>query len=158
METTVKNSVKEISWPGKTYISSRNALPFDKLSAFFAEKYGAIYGALGRMGIQVCDPPCAIYYSVDEQKMVTDLAAAVPVPEHTADIAGFTTVVVPASKALTITHYGPFEGMTATYALLDKYIAEHALKKTWAIEEYLSDPAVEKDPANWKTNIYFGVE
>ena len=158
METTVKAQVKEISWPGKTFVISRSVLPFDKLTAFFTEKYGAIYGAIYKAGITVSEPPCAIYYSVDEKTMVTDLAAAVPVPAGAPEIAGFAKEMIPAGKALTITHYGPFTSMAETYGMLDKYIAEHGLKRTWALEEYLSDPAVEKDPATWKTNIYFGVE
>jgi len=155
MEADVKNEVKEINWPGKTYITSRATLPFDQLSAFFEEKYGAIYGALYGKGVQVNEPPCAIYYAVDEDKKVTDLAAAVPVPATTPDLPGFMKVVIPPSKAVTISHYGSFDGMAATYALLEKYITEHGFTRKWIIEEYLSDPAVEKDPANWKTNIYF---
>lgn len=158
METATKKEVKEIMWQRTTFVTSRDTLPFNKLTAFFSEKYGAIYGALGRMGVKVSEPPCAIYYSVDEKNMVTDLAAAVPVPDNTPDIEGFTKAVIPASRAVTVTHYGSFDSMMETYALLDKYLAAHQLKRTWMIEQYFSDPQVEKNPANWKTDIYFGVE
>lgn len=158
METTLKNEVKEIAWPGKTYITARANMPFDKLTAFFSEKYGAIYSAIYKHSLQVTAPPCAIYYSVNETQKETDLAAAVPVPDSAPEIPGFTKVVIPAAKALSITHYGSFDNMTDTYTLIGKYVAEHSLKTKWMIEEYLTDPAVEKDPANWKTNIYFVLE
>ncbi|MBN9484529.1 MAG: hypothetical protein BGO70_00110 [Bacteroidetes bacterium 43-93] len=158
MKTTAKNQAKEIAWQGKTFMTSRSIQPFDKLTAFFAEKYGALYAAIGKAGIQANEPPCAIYYSIDEKEMVTDLAAAVPVPDTCPDIEGFTKTTIPACKALTITHYGSYDSMTETYSLLDKYLTEHNLKRTWALEQYLSDPQLEKDPANWKTNIYFGLE
>ncbi len=158
METTAKNEVRPVDWPGKSFVTIRATLPFNKLTAFFSESYGAIYGAVYKMGLQVTDPPCAIYYSVDEKTMETDLAAAVPVAGTVPGMQGFTKVEIPASKAITATHYGPFDSMGATYALLEKYMAEHYLKRKWMLEEYLSDPAVEKDPANWKTNIYFILE
>jgi len=157
MELTLKNEVKEIEWQSKTFITSRSIQPFDKLSAFFAEKYGALYSTLAKSGIQVNEPPCAFYYSIDEKKMETDLAAAVPVSDTCPEIQGFTKVVIPATKALTITHYGSYDNMTETYGLLEKYLKEHDLEKIWIMEQYLSDPQLEKDPANWKTNIYFGV-
>lgn len=158
METTIKNEVKEIAWPTKTFITVRATLPFDKLTAFFSANYAAIYQAIGKLNIQPVEPPYAIYYSVDEAKKVTDLAAAIPVQGLAGEIEGFEKLVIPASKAITITHYGSYDSMSASYNLLEKYIAEHGLKRKMILEEYLSDPAVEKDPASWKTNIYYIIE
>lgn len=158
MQTTAKNQVTETNWPGKTFLTIRDTMLFDKLSTFFGEKYGAIYTAVYKMGLQATEPPCAIYYSVDEDKKETDLAAAVPVSGVVPDVQGVETVTIPAAKALILTHYGSYDNMTATYTLLEKYLAEHQLKRKWIVEEYLSDPAVEKDPANWKTNIHFILE
>lgn len=158
METTTKNEIREIRWPGKTFVTVRTTLPFDKLTAFFSANYAAIYQAIAKLHVQSVEPPCAIYYSVDEAKKVTDLAAAIPVHGLAGEIEGFEKLVVPASKAVTVTHYGSYDSMSASYNQLEKYITEHGLKRKLILEEYLSDPAVEKDPANWKTNIYYIVE
>lgn len=158
MQTTIRNEVKEIEWPGKTFVTARATIAFNDLTTFFGEKYGAIYGALYKTGLEVTGPPCAIYYSIDETTMETDLAAAVPVSGGVPDIAGFDKVTIPTGKAVYTIHYGPYDSMTATYQLLEKYMAEHDLKRKWIVEEYLSDPAVETDSTNWKTNIYFILE
>lgn len=158
METITKYEVKEITWPEKTFVTKRAKLSFDKLPDFFTENYRAIDKAVTEMGVQTNEPPCAIYYSVDEVKKETDLAAAIPVKNLTTEIKGFEKVVIPKSKALTVTHYGSYETMEPAYAALEKYLAEHKLKKEWMIEEYFTDPMVEKDPAKWKTNIYFVVK
>lgn len=158
METTTKYEVREIAWREKTFITKRAKISFDKLSTFFTETYGAIYDAIKRNGIVTTEEPYAIYYSVDDAKNETDLAAAVAVPGTVKKIEGFQNVTIPDSKALTITYYGSYENMGPVYAALDKYVAEHGLKKEWMLEEYFSDPAVEKDPARWKTNIYFIVK
>lgn len=155
METILtKFEVKEISWPDKTFITRRAQLPLDKLPSFFSETYGAIYQALGKAGILTNEPPCAIYYSIDQVKMVTDVAAAVPVKDLVNDLTGFEKVLIPKSKALLVTYFGSYENMATAYEVIDKYVADHKLEKGWMLEEYFSDPAVEKDPAKWKTNIY----
>lgn len=155
METAVKYQVNEINWPEKKFFTQRARLGFDKLKDFFSQSYGAIYGQLGKMGIQPTEMPCAIYYSLDEKKQETDMAAAVPVKTDVPDIKGFERVTIPASKVLTVTHIGPYETMMPAYEALDSYVAEHRLTKSLVIEEYFSDPSVEKDPNKWKTNIYF---
>lgn len=155
MTPLTSHEVREIAWPSKTYITKRATMPFDKLTDFFKESYGAIYSACAQHQVQLTEPPGAIYYNIDEAGGKTDLAAVVPVPGHLPFIDGFEYVVVPASKAVTITHYGVYDKMAETYAVIGKYMEEHKLKQKWMIEEYLSDPDIEKDPTTWKTNIYF---
>lgn len=158
METITKYEVKEIAWPEKTFITKRAKISLDKLPAFFTETYGAIYGAIKKTEAKTNEPPCAIYYSVDEVKNETDLAAAIPVTGLKKEIEGFEKITIPESKALTLTYYGSYENMKPAYAELEKYVSEHKLKKEWMIEEYSTDPSMEKDPAKWKTNIYFVVK
>lgn len=76
METITKYAVKEVLWPGKTFVTKRTKTGFDKLGTFFSESYGALYEAIKKLGIKTNEPPCAIYYSVDEAKSETDLAAS----------------------------------------------------------------------------------
>ena len=155
MTPTTSQEVHQIPWAARTYVTRRATISFDKLKAFFKESYGAIYSAIYQHDIAITDPPAAIYYSVDEAGGTTDVAAAVPVPEHAPAILGFEYVHIPPSSAVTITHYGPYETMSETYAKVGKYLAAHQLQQQWMIEEYLSDPEKETDPATWKTNIYF---
>ena len=158
METSVKFDIKEIAWPGKTFVTRRARVGFDNLTAFFSKSYGAIYTAIQKQGWMTADPPCAIYYSVDEAKYETDLAAAVPVTDPANELEGFDMITIPPAKALLLTHYGSYETMNHAYAALEKYMADHNLQKEWMLEEYFTDPSVEKDPAKWKTNIYFLVK
>jgi len=158
METATKQVVREITWPEKTFIIRRTTMPFDKLSDFFKESYGIIYGALAGKGIQPAEMPCAFYYSINEIKKETELAAAVPVSADTPEIPGCEKVTFPPSKLITTTYIGPYEGMGIPYGAMEKYLAENKLRKGLVIEEYFSDPEVEKDTSKWKTNIYFMVE
>ena len=158
METAVKHEVMEIIWPQKTFLTKRAVIGFDKLSTFFTEAYGAIYQALKSTGTEAREMPFGIYFSVDEIKKETDVAAAVPVPETINEMEGFELVTIPESKALLVTYYGSYENMRPAYEALDKYVADHKFQTQWMLEEYFSDPAVEKDSSTWKTNIYFIVK
>jgi len=147
--------IKENIWPDKTYIIQRATVSFDKLSEFFSKSYGAIYSQIHKLGITTNEPPCAIYYQIDEEMKETDMAAAVPVKEPLPEIRNLKKVVIPQSKVITVTHYGSYESMMPAYRAMEKYLNDHNLKKELIIEEYFSDPEKEKDPSQWKTNIHF---
>ncbi|ELR71114.1 transcription activator [Fulvivirga imtechensis AK7] len=159
METKVKYDVKKISWPEKTFVTKRETVAFDSLSNFFTKNYDAIYENLQKAGIQPSDPPCAIYYKIDEEKKETELAAAVPVQGKVPDIKGFGKLTIPPSTVITTTYYGPYDdGMRPAYAAMEEYLNENKLTRELMIEEYLSDPMIEKDTSKWQTNIYFIVK
>ena len=152
-----RHEIGEIKWPDKTFIIKRTRLSFDQLPDFFKRSYGELYSSLGKAGIQTNGMPCAFYYSIDEIKKETDFAVAVPVPDGTPDIPGFEKFILPSSNLVTTTHIGSYETMGPAYAALEGYVDGKHLKKGLMIEEYFSDPEVEKDPTTWKTNIYFQI-
>ncbi len=71
---------------------------------------------------------------------------------------GFEKVTLPEGRVVTTQHTGTYESMMPAYEGLEKYLKEKGLKKDLMIEQYLSDPVTEKDPAQWKTDIYFTVK
>lgn len=158
METDLKYEVKEIVWPQRHFVIKRATIGFDKLSAFFTETYGAIYKAIETAGRVTNEPPCAIYYSVDDSKKETDVAAAIPVLSTGNKVEGFEELTISESKALQLTYYGSYENMSPAYQALNRYVTEHKLQTQLMLEEYFSDPTIEKDPSKWKTNIYFIVK
>ena len=158
METLTKNEVKEMTWNEKVFLTKRSNVAFDKLPAFFGEAYSTIYSAIQNQGLSAEGMPFAFYYDIDEFKKETDVAAAVAVNGQVPELTDFKKVVIPKSKVITTTHYGSYESMGPAYEELEKYLKSHSLKKLLMIEEYFSDPTVEKDTSKWKTNIYFIVK
>jgi effector-binding domain-containing protein len=157
METLTEYKVHEIAWPGKTFITKRATINFDRLTDFFRKTYSEIYNGLENIGVLSTEPPCAIFYSIDEAKQETDLCAAIPV-NKVDEIDNFEKVIIPKSKALMVPYYGSYENMVFAYASLEKYVNEHYMQRKWIVEQYFSDPIAENDPSKWKTNIYFIVE
>lgn len=155
MKTTINYEVKEITWPERTFVTKRAKVSFDKLTEFFTSSYGSIYQVLQQMAIDTTEPPFAIYYLVDEANKETDLAAAVSINQHLKEIEGFQLMTVPTSKALSVDYFGPYDYMGPAYESLDRYVSDHGYKKKLVLEQYFTDPLIEKDPEKWKTVIYF---
>lgn len=155
MATIEKYHVREIRWPEKVFVTKRDKVSFDDLPTFFKETYGAIYNTIQKLKLTPGGMPCAFYYEIDEVGKVTDVAAAVPVQGVVPALNELMKVVLPPSRVITTTHYGSYESLAPAYAELDNFLKDNSLKKELIIEEYFSDPEVEKDPAKWKTNIYF---
>ncbi len=155
MKTSEKFEIMQSTWPERHFVVKREKVPFDKLPAFFEKNYGLIYSAIQKYNLATNEPPCAIYYSIDEERKETDVSAAVPVKGDLSPVQGLEKVIIPPSKILRATHYGSYDNMVPIYAEMEKYLKEHNSQRDLIIEEYFSDPEVEKDPGKWKTNIVF---
>jgi effector-binding domain-containing protein len=65
-------------------------------------------------------------------------------------------VDLPASKAVFVDHYGPYDKLRDSYAGLENYLTANKLtKKLPIIEQYITDPGIEKDTSKWLTKIIF---
>jgi AraC family transcriptional regulator len=155
LKTIINYEVKESTWPERVFLSKRAKVSFEKLSEFFTNSYGMIYRMLEEMKIDTTEPPFAIYYLVDEINKMTDLAAAVSISHSINPIDGLELIRLPASKVISVNYTGPYDFMAPAYESLEAYARDHGYVKDLAIEEYFSDPLIEKNPENWKTTIYF---
>lgn len=149
--------VKEVNWPGKDYAIVRSTVKFQDISAFFQKNLPMLFEAVtkvkGNPGI-----PVGIFYKYDEKVGEADMAAGVPY-EGKVDLGKTTVTNVPAGKAYEIDYYGAYENMQAPYEAMEDYLKENFNRENpdMVIEEYVSDPGVEKDTSEWLTRIYFFV-
>ena len=88
------------------------------------------------------------------------MAAAIPVKgDAKTKVKGYETMVVPAGKNLHIAYWGGYHGTGTAHMAIDDYMKEkNLLQETPIIEEYVTDPGVEKDSTKWLTNIYYPVK
>lgn len=152
--TAANYEVKELDWTEKTFIGKRQLVTFDKIPAFFGENLGAIMGELGKNKIEPTMAPLGIFWTFDEQKQETDMAAAMSVAKGT-KLKGFETWEIPASKVLHIAYYGDYSKTMGAHMAMDEYMKKNNMKQSLVVEEYANDPGVVKDTAQWLTNIYY---
>ena len=150
-----KYMIQELTWPEKTFLTIREVVRFDQMPDFFKRSYSRLFGVMGEYNVSAQMPPCGIYYSVNEPEKVTDMAAAVAVDGFAGEAEGVEIVVLPPSKVLMTTYFGPYSEMAPAYKALEDYAKSNSQEVSLMIEEYFTDPSIEPDQSKWKTNIYF---
>jgi effector-binding domain-containing protein len=150
-------AINEVELPTSTYIGKRSTLSFAAISDFYTQNLGVIFQSIKGKKLTMSGAPSGLFFSYDEQKGETDMAAAIPVKENTS-IEGFESWSI-SGKALKITYYGDYNKVGPAHEAMDEYIKSHNLKmRIPVIEEYITDPMEEKDTSKWLTNIYYLVE
>jgi effector-binding domain-containing protein len=147
--------VKELEWPETNFIGSKKeTVEFQNVPAYLGKHLPAIFEELEKNKIQPEAAPSGIYWSYDEANGKTDMAAAIKVPVGS-KVKGFETYKFPASKVLHVAYYGNYDKTMPAHEAIGKFMKEKGYTQTAAIEEYVTDPMVEKDTAKWLSNIYY---
>jgi effector-binding domain-containing protein/uncharacterized protein YndB with AHSA1/START domain len=157
--SSTKYEVMTMDFPATTFASIRQKIKWTDIPAFYSQHLPIIYSEASKANAAP-GTPAGLYYFWDEINQETDMAAALPVTSGTnMDNPIIQLVNIPASKALFVNYYGAYNKSMDAYSSIDKYLAENKLKqKTPVIEQYITDPANEKDTTKWLTKIVFLVE
>lgn len=151
--------VVDTTWAAHTYVAYRANVGMKELGQVFQDKMPKLFQYLKKGKFAVAEPPTGLYYSWDTTTLKTNMAIAIPVTGTPKATDGYTVLTVPASKAIAVNYYGPYEAIELAHTALKKHIADKGLKvKKPAIEEYVGDPGAEKDPAKVLTKVYYLVE
>ena len=149
-------TVQEVDMPETYFATVRTTGPAENISKYLEEGYGKLIGLMGAEDVEMVGRPSGIYYMFDEEKGITDMAAAMPIAEATDLGKGTETVTVPAGKAYVIDYYGNYDGTgPAHYAIADYAKAHNTELVDMAIEVYVTDPGEESDPNKWLTKIMY---
>lgn len=142
---------------GLFLMSKRRVVKFADIGNFFNTEMPKI-GQLAANS--AAGMPCGFYWKWDEEKQETDMAAAIPIsakvviPAETHE-----QISIPLTKEFTVDYYGAYEKTMNAYKALDRALAsQNIAHPEMVIEEYISDPMVEKDTTKWLTRIHFLVK
>jgi len=150
--------INEITTEPKTYVGIKKTVTFDKISSFFAENYPVVMADIKKAKLQPSEPMSGLYFTFDEKTMMTDVVAAVPVSGAKGKVGKSETFTTKGGKTLEVDFYGDYKNLGAAHNQIKAYIAEKKMKFIAPVlEEYITDPMSEKDPAKWLTKIYYFV-
>ncbi|MCW3126513.1 MAG: hypothetical protein JWO03_2171 [Bacteroidetes bacterium] len=148
--------IKEVNWDKETYVTYRVSTTMDSLSAIFPALMGKLMGYTKDNKLETGEPVTGLYYSWDTDKKTTDVAVAVPLKKEAKMSGNFKIVTLGSSHAIEADFYGPYEKLGEAHNKINAYIKEKGLKKKApVIEEYITDPMVEKDSNKWLTKIFY---
>jgi effector-binding domain-containing protein len=156
--TTGNYDIKELDWNEKTYYGIKTTgLSFDKIGSFLEQSYGKIEAVLSKAKVQPLSPPKAIYFEYNEKTMTTDLAAVLEVANGS-KVQGLEKFELPPSKVLHIAYFGAYDKSEEAHKAIDNYMKQKSLTQSAVLEEYVTDPLIEKDTAKWQINIYYVIK
>jgi effector-binding domain-containing protein len=147
--------VKEVDFPETNLIGTKKQrLTMDKVGPFFGENLGKIMGDMKKNKIEPMSAPSGLYYNFNDADMSADVVACFTAPKG-AKIKGWENYEFPAGKAVMLAYHGGYNDMMAAHNAIKDYIKEKNLTPLVSLEEYVSDPMMEKDSTKWLTNIYY---
>jgi effector-binding domain-containing protein len=139
----------------RTVVGLRERVAVAELAEFFARAIPAVLHELDRQGLAPAGSPVAMYR--DERDHRFEVTVGFPIGRAPSLVPGGPLVVadLPGGRAVCAEHVSPYETMTATYAALSGWFAEHKLAPPpmmW--EEYLVGPGEAADTAYHTRIIY----
>ena len=145
------------------YVAVKSVVSMKEIGAVAGQFLGEIFGWVAGHGLAPAGAPFFKYNVIDMERGLEiefGIPTAGPVKGDDRVLAG----VLPAGKYASLVYRGPYEQLReANGALLD-WIKEQGLKMDVSespggdrfgcrLEIYLTDPAVEKDPQKWETEV-----
>jgi effector-binding domain-containing protein len=154
----LKYKIQSASFAARDYAVIRQQVKFEAIKDFYMKSFEKIVKAVSAKKARIAGAPAGLYFAYDEQKMITDMAAAMPV-KGKVDTEEVKMNRIPEGIAYIIDYYGPYDQSVNAYRAMDLYLAQNGLKqRVPIIEEYITDPSTEPDPDKWLTKIYFFAE
>lgn len=148
-------TIKETMLEERKYIMSRSEVAVADIQKFYTQNLGAIFKKVQDEGLTMNGMPCGLFYKYDALEGQADMAAAIPV-STTKDIQGLNSVTLPKQQALQVEYYGDYANLQNAHRAMASYMRDrNLLSNPPMIEEYVTDPIKEKDPAKWLTNITY---
>jgi effector-binding domain-containing protein len=152
--------VKEIQLDERVYIMKQATIKIDEAGKFYEQNLPMIFQAVGKQKLEMAGHPTGLFFMWDEKTQKADMAAALPVnAKKDVKVDGYATYVLEPTKALQIDYFGDYNKTAAAHMQMDAYIKAKGLEQAGPVlEEYVTDPGVEKDTTKWLTRIVYTVK
>src|SRR5258708_31653744 len=158
-------SPKIVERAAQTYVAIKSLVSREELGPVTGKLFGEAVGWLGRHVLARAGASFFRYGAVDMEQGL-EIEFGVPTAKSVAGDDRVWADVIPAGRYASLIHQGPFEELYDANGTLGKWIEEEGLKVDvrralegdkfgCRLELYLTDPAVEKDPQKWETEVAF---
>jgi effector-binding domain-containing protein len=150
------------------YAGIQATVPMDGISAAVDEAFPELFGWLAGSGIAPAGPPFIRFLVIDMEALL-QLELGVPVAAPVTGSGRIRPGLLPAGRYVVLRHVGPYdgpEGLIPANAALQQWARDHGLEfdmrdtqegSAWGsrLEEYITDPSREPDPAKWETDVAY---
>ncbi len=151
-----KYNVQEVDFSGKTFAAIRKKMRMAQAYGFIKTELPLLKLQFDKREITNEGNPCRLIYNWDEAKGNAELAVAIPTEGVTNFGEDYSSIKLPSRKAVMMEYYGDHATTKAAHNFIRLYMQDRGLKHVPPIvEEYVTDPEEEPNPAKWLTKVYF---
>ena len=136
----------------QTVVSVRISIPENEISKHLGIMFGEVMTYLSKEGIVPTGPPFSRTHSNEDGQL--DFEAGIPVREAVPGEGRVKSSELPGGKLVSTWHVGPYDSLGQTHDRFVQWLSDeqHELRGgLWAV--YWTDPGLEPNPAEWKTEI-----
>jgi effector-binding domain-containing protein len=147
------------------YAGIRMCVTMADLSGAVDQGFPELFGWLAEHGVAPAGPPFIRYHVIDMNREL-DIELGVPADVTPDGGARVRPGVLPAGRYAVLRHTGPYDGLIASNAALQRWAGAHGVAlDSWdapggtawrsRVEHYLTNPAAEPDPAKWEVDVAY---
>ncbi len=144
-----------VDMPVKYYVGIRKTIDTTDLTDFYMANFPKTMLAVEKSGGTIDGHPSGLFWNwgTDGQ---TDVAAAMPTSKEMKYGDSLTVFKIGGDTARVINYYGAHTGMAEAHAAMEDYMQKKNMTSSLPVmEEYVTDPSLEKDTAKWLTKVIY---
>lgn len=147
--------IKEENREGINYVTKRDVVPFAQADRFYTQNLQPLFFQIQKAGVKMEGNSGALIYNYDVTNGTLDMATAIPIKEQVA-IEGAGSVTLDSGKVLVVDYYGDRAQSEVAHYAIDDYMRDRGIFNSYPVlEEYVTNPAEEKDPSKWLTKVVY---
>ncbi len=141
--------------PVKYYVGIRKTIDTTDLTDFYMATLPKTMVAVEKNGGHLDGYPSGLFWNWGHNGQA-DVAAALPTSQEMKYGDSLMVFKIGGDTARIINYYGPYSGTVEAHIAMEEYMQKKNLTSSLpVIEEYVTDPTVEKDTAKWLTKIIY---
>ena len=128
-----------------------------EISATLSVLLPEVMAHVNAIGVRLTGAPFSRYHAIGDDEV--DIEAGLPVAKPITEKGRVKSSELPAGKAVTVWHVGPYEKLGEAHHQLRAHLAANGLKARggpWEI--YWTDPGMVPEPSKWRTQIFAPIE
>lgn len=152
------SEIEEAKFEGLNAVTITEECSMKKISGKMIEMYSTLMSYLKRNNQDFTGFPFAIYHPSENEGMII-LECGLPVNKKMEGTEKIKYLELPKCKVVMASHFGHYNTVKSSYAVIQKYIEKNNLEilgPPWEI--YMTDPLKEPDQDKWETKVYFPIK
>lgn len=152
----MKYVVSERTLAPQPVLIVRRRVKRSDIAKVLGEMLGTVFLHAQRTGAALAGQPFTRY--LDWGPGLVSIEAGLPIAAHIEGEGDVIAESLPGGRSAATTHCGPYAQLADAHAAVQQWIEENGLRAAGALwEVYVTDPADEPDPKNWRTDVFWPI-